>query len=264
MIVRLTCLFCCLMLSFSLNSQTWRLVTEPFPPFLIDNNEKPGWVHELVVSALKSQNKNVEIEYTHWARALKLAQRHKRVAVIGAFYTLKRAKIFTYSRPIATADIVLLKRADSEITYSGSLYSLTPYTISKGEDYVISEEFEHHPQLAVTTTHSLIESLTLLIHGRVDLVAGTKEVALYWLENNETLQNLKHSEIKVITPFLSTQKLHVITAKNHPQSAYFQQDLYTGLQTIVANGDAAKILKRYDFDTNQTDKVLALLSKNFN
>ncbi|MEC8351490.1 MAG: hypothetical protein VXZ93_04515, partial [Pseudomonadota bacterium] len=159
MMSRLSLLCCCLLISFSINCQTWQLVTEPFPPYFIDEPNKPGWLHEVIIAALKTQKHQATIEYTHWARALKLAKRHKRVAVLGAFYTKQRARDFTYSPSLATAHTVLFKRVDSKITYTGSLYSLKPYTISKGEDYVVSEQFEHHPNLSVTTTGSLIESL---------------------------------------------------------------------------------------------------------
>ena len=153
---RLSLFCCCLLFSFSVHCQTWQLVTEPFPPYFIGEQHKPGWLHEVIIAALKTQNQKVSIEYTQWARALKLAKRHRRVAVLGAYYTELRTRSFIYSQPLATAHTVLFKRAGSEITFTGSLYSLKPYTISKGEDYAVSPEFEQHPELTVTTTDSLI------------------------------------------------------------------------------------------------------------
>ena len=253
----------CLVLSFSINSQTWQLVTEPFPPYFIGEQSKPGWLHEVIVAALKTQGQKASIEYTHWARALKLATRHKRVAVLGAFYTKQRARDFTYSPSLATAHTVLFKRVDSKITYTGSLYSLKPYTISKGEDYVVSEQFEHHPNLSVTTTSSLIESLLLLKHGRVDLVAGTKEVALYWLDNSERLQQAKQTELEIVTPYLATQHLHVITDKNHPQAELFQQSLSLGLKAITASGKLLEILKHYKLNEKEISHITQLYEKTY-
>lgn len=258
MISRLSLFFCCLLFSFSINCQTWQLVTEPYPPYFIDNSSKPGWLHEVIIAALKTQKQKATIEHTHWARALKLAKRHKRVAVLGAFYTEQRARNFTYSQSLATAHTVLFKRVDNKVTYTGSLYSLKPYTISKGEDYVVSEEFEHHPELSVTTTGSLIESLLLLKHGRVDLVAGTKEVALYWLENSERLKQAKPTELEIITPYLATQQLHVITEKKHPQGELFQQSLYLGLKAIMASGKLLEIMERYELNESEMSHITQL------
>lgn len=86
---RLSCFCCCFLFSFSVHSQTWQLVTEPYPPYFINNQSEPGWLHEVIIAALKSQKHQATIEYTHWARALKLAKRHKRVAVLGAFIQSK-------------------------------------------------------------------------------------------------------------------------------------------------------------------------------
>lgn len=263
MMSRLSLLCCCLLISFSINCQTWQLVTEPFPPYFIDKPNKPGWLHEVIIAALKTQKHQATIEYTHWGRALKLAKRHKRVAVLGAFYTKQRARGFTYSPSLATAHTVLFKRVDSKITYTGSLYSLKPYTISKGEDYVVSEQFEHHPNLSMTTTGSLIESLLLLKHGRVDLVAGTKEVALYWLDNSERLQQAKQTELEIVTPYLATQHLHVITDKNHPQAELFQQSLSLGLKAITASGKLLEILKHYELNEKEISHITQLYEKTY-
>lgn len=259
---RLSFFCCCLLFSFSVHCQTWQLVTEPFPPYFIGEQHKPGWLHEVIIAALKTQNQKASIEYTQWARALKLAKRHRRVAVLGAYYTELRTRSFIYSQPLATAHTVLFKRAGSEITFTGSLYSLKPYTISKGEDYAVSPEFEQHPELTVTTTDSLIDSLLLLKHGRVDLVAGTKEVALYWLSNSERLQQAKQVEVEHITPTLATQNLHVISDKHHPQAKQFQRSLHLGLKAIVASGELEEILQSYEFTDEQTRQLTQLLSRN--
>lgn len=249
MITRLTCL-CCLLVCFTLNSQTWRLVTEPFPPFLIDNSEKPGWVHEVVIAALKSQNKKAVIEYTQWARALKLAKRHKHIAVLGAFYSEDRAKVFYYSKPLGFAHVVLFKRQDAVIRYNGSVDSLKPYTISMGEDYVSSEEFTNNTTLGITTTRDLVESLYLLQQERVDLVAGTQEVAEYWLAHNSKLQN-SDVVVTALNPNLATHQLYIISAKSHPQSIEFQNELEKGLVEIINNGQAEIILNRYQLSDKE-------------
>jgi polar amino acid transport system substrate-binding protein len=251
----------CLVLSFSINSQTWQLVTEPFPPYFIGEQSKPGWLHEVIVAALKTQGQKASIEYTHWARALKLAKRNKRVAVLGAFHNHARAADYYYSHPLAVANTVLFKRADTDILYTGSLYSLAPYTISKGEDYVVSDSFESHPQLTIVTADSLADSLLLLLNGRVDLVAGSKEVGQYWLANNERLRAFKEKQVSVLKPYLASQYLHVISAKSHPQALHFQNSLRIGVEELLASGGLEKILRHYEFSDIEINKIKRLLSK---
>ncbi|WP_404339174.1 transporter substrate-binding domain-containing protein [Pseudoalteromonas mariniglutinosa] len=248
----------CLFFSPVSYSQTWQLVTEPFPPFLIDNVEQPGWLTEIVVAALATQNIQTELEYTSWVRAVKLAQKNKRTAVLGAYHTKQRANEFYYSRPLATTYTGLFKRQRDSIMFDGSMRSLQPYSISKGEGYAVSEEFENTPDLAVTTTKDLITSLRLLQNGRVDLVAGTKEVAKYWLQHSSELNAVA---VVYLKPDLAFQHMHLIFHRSNAQAKANLVLFEQGLEQVLNNGKIEKILTNYHFSEQFIQQYTLFLSQ---
>ena len=78
------------------SAQTWQIVTENYPPYFSENLPNNGWLYEVAESALKTQGINSEVEFTTWARALKLLEKNRKTAILGAFYSLKRnARFFT-------------------------------------------------------------------------------------------------------------------------------------------------------------------------
>ena len=166
------------------SEQTWQIVTENYPPYFSENLPDNGWLYEITQSALKTQGINSEAEFTTWDRALKLLEKKRKTAILGAFYSLKRNEVFYYSRPLAVAHSGIFKRKESAINFDGTVQSLTPYSIGTEDNAFVSQEFARNTELAITSTKSLPTSLYLLQQGRIDLVAGTKEVGKYWLEHN--------------------------------------------------------------------------------
>jgi len=230
----------------ALSAQSWQIVTENFPPYFGKNLADNGWLFEITQSALKTQHITSNIEFTNWDRALKLLERKRRTAVLGAFYSKKRSDIFYYSRPLSSIHSGLFKRTTSTINYDGTLDSLIPYSICKEDSAVISNEFSQHKQLAITSANNISKSLHLLKNKRVDLVATTKEVAEYWLKNTTDIQ-FKTNEIEYIYPHLATHKLYVIFAKSDPNAKERIQKLNKGIDTIIKNGTVNKILTKHGF-----------------
>ena len=235
----------------------WLFVTEPFPPYFSQQLPQQGWLADIVVSALATQKITVDIEYTTWARAVRLLKRKKRTAVLGAYFSTEREKEFLYSRPLAHAFTGLFKRENTKINYDGSIASLQPYSISTGSDYVISDEFESLHNLAVTQSKDFYSSLRVLQLGRVDLVAGTKEVGEYWLNTHSELQN--GQAIVYLQPHLAYHHLYLVFSKLSEHSKRQLAQLEAGLTTIIISGEAANILARHGFSKAEQKQYLEFL-----
>lgn len=252
-------LICLLYASHTYSKDKWLLVTEPFPPYFTEQLPQQGWLADLVVTALASQDIEATIEFTTWARALRLLEKNKRTALLGAYYSAEREKIFHYSRPLANSFTGLFKRKSSKINYDGSLTSLLPYSISKGSNYIVSEDFSSEHNLAITTTNDLISSLHVLQLGRVDLVAGTKEVGEYWLNNHPQLQ--AGQPIVYISPHLASHYLYIIFSKSAAQSKQQLIQLENAFNTIINNGEASQVLLRHGFSEEKTEQYLEFLKR---
>lgn len=248
--------------SFSYSQNKWLLVTEPFPPYLADELPQDGWLAELIKEALASQSITIDIEFTPWTRAIKLLESNKRTAIIGIYYSVQRAQQFYFSRPVAKAYTGLFKRKnDQYIHYDGSIESLLPYSISKGSDYLVSEAFANNTSLAITETENLVSSLRVLQLGRVDLVAGTKAVGEYWLQNHPELQTLTDIEIEYIKPHLANHYLHLTFSKSAITSALQLLQFEKGIETIIDNGVAATVMKKHGFTSSEITSYLAFLKR---
>lgn len=261
MLKRCFILFWLLYTSHVHSQDKWLFVTEPFPPYFAEQLPQQGWLADIVISALATQKVMVDIEYTTWGRAIKLLERNKRTAVLGAYFSPEREKTFYYSRPLARSFTGLFKRKDSEIHYDGTLTSLLPYSISIGSDYIVSDDFSTQPDLAITDTQDLLSSLRILQLGRVDLVAGTKEVGEYWLKNNVNLQTNSNADIEYIEPHLAYHHLYIIFSKSSVHSKQQLAQLEAGLTTIIINGEAANVLASHGFSETEQEQYLEFLKR---
>jgi ABC-type amino acid transport substrate-binding protein len=243
------------------SQQTWQIVTENFPPYFSENLPQGGWLLEMTQSALQTQNINSEIEFTTWDRALRLLEKKKKTAILGAYYSPARNEIFYYSRPLGFSHTGIFKRKNSIINYNGTVESLEPYSIGKKDSAFVSQEFSKNTNLAITTTKNLSISMYLLQKGRIDLVAGTKEAGEYWLKNKENLSLNSNEEVHFLQPYLASHNLYLIVSQSNPQAKKYIQKLNTGMRIIINNGTAAKILEKHNFIDSDIASYIAFIKQ---
>ncbi|WP_405599647.1 MULTISPECIES: transporter substrate-binding domain-containing protein [unclassified Pseudoalteromonas] len=243
------------------SEQAWQIVTENYPPYFSENLPENGWLYDVTKAALKTQGINSEIEFTTWDRALKLLEKKRKTAILGAFYSVKRNEIFYYSRPLAVAHSGIFKRKQSTVNYDGSIQSLQPYSIGKEDSAFVSQEFASNTELAITSTKSLPTSLYLLQQGRIDLVAGTKEVGKYWLEHNKEIA-LGKNKIEYLSPDLAVHKLYLIVSQSSYQAKERLYKFNGGINILIKNGEIAKIMKKHHFSNEKITKYINFLKEN--
>lgn len=255
------CLVLCCIFSKGYASENWQLVAENSPPYIGERLTDNGWVTALTKAALANQNINNDIEFTSWNRALELTKINKKDAILGAFYTKSRTDLFYYSRPLANVYVGLFKLKDRQINYDGSMDSLQPYSICKGVGYAVSEVFSESNGLAVTSTRGLINSLYMLQKGRIDLVAGTKEVGEYWLKNTEKLNEPGAPQVEYISPDLEHHQLHVMFPKSDPDAKQKRDALEQGFSTILYNGTAKELLVKHGFSQSTALELIDFIER---
>lgn len=139
--------------------------------------------------------------------------------------------------------------------------SLQPYSICKGIGYAVSEVFSESNGLAVTSTRGLINSLYMLQKGRIDLVAGTKEVGEYWLKNTEKLNEPGAPQVEYISPDLEHHQLHVMFPKSDPDAKQKRDALEQGFSTILYNGTAKELLVKHGFSQSTALELIDFIER---
>lgn len=97
--------------------------------------------------------------------------------------------------------------------------------------------------------------------GRVDLVAGTKEVGEYWLKNHSILQSDTAAEIEYIEPHLAYHHLYIVFSRSSANSEQRLSQLESGLTAIINNGEATSVLLRHGFSEAKTEQYLEFLKR---
>lgn len=243
---------------------TWRIVTEPFPPYFSPKLANNGWMHDLVVTAMRRQNINVTIEYVAWSRAMRLTASGGAVAALGAYKTTQREQRYYYSKAIGDTETGFFGKTSLNLKTPIQLNTLTQYVIAKGEEYVVIEGVEDHPELSFTETVDLITSLHMLTGDRVHLVAGTREVGEYWLRHHPKLAaNPASSEIRFFEPALATQKLYLIFGKTLGGNDIRVQQFNAAMKEFILSGELAPLLEKHSMTQSDRERISALLQAQF-
>lgn len=244
--------------------QSWRVLTEPFPPYFAPELPNNGWMHDLVVSALHNQNIKATIEYVAWSRAMRLAGNGGAVAVLGAYKTSKRQNNYFYSRAIGKSDTGFFAKTSLELAMPLKISELKKYVIAKGEEYVVAEGVEDHPDLSFTQTSDLITSLYMLLGDRVDLVAGTRQVGEHWLRNHSRLKrHPKLSKVKFVEPAVATQKMYMIFGKALKQNFNRAQQFDKAMAYFVWSAELQTLLARQQLPPSDKENIISFLRSQF-
>lgn len=232
---------------------SWRVVSEPFPPYFSPDLPEQGWLWQVTRAALESQGIDVSLEFMSWTRAMRLTASDKCTAALGAFYSEQRAQTYIYSRPLAFSQSGLFKlQGNRQVRFNGDLGQLSPFHISKGELDLVTETLNVQSDLQVSETASLETSLKLLLAGRVDLVAGTKEVGEYWLANSPELHSLaRQRAAEFIEPALAVHSMHLIFPRADADAVQKRDIFNRGFAEIYASGKLQLILAEHGFTEGQ-------------
>ncbi len=242
-------------------ANTWQIVTEPFPPYFAPQLPQQGWLWQVTHAALSTQGIDASLEFTSWPRAMRLTASGQRTAVLGAFYSQARARDYLYSQPIAAATSGFFRqKANRKIVFDGDLSSLERFRISVAELDMVSETLRKYPRLQVSETNQLVTSLQLLLRGRVDLVAGTREVGFYWLEHDDKLSKLAEtSPIEFVEPALSSHALHLAFPRKDTSATQWKTLFEQGVRQLHDSGQLHTILRQHRFNDRQIAQYVQTL-----
>lgn len=220
----------------------WLLaVTEPWPPYMGPELDSQGFLPELLKEALARSGKNVESTFIPWARAVKDVQEGNADVLLGAYYTTEREAFLAFSTPIAEVQDVLLSMKGRNITYQ-TLADLKPYSIGVVRGAAHGDVFDAADFLRKEEVTHREQNIDKLINGRVDLIAGPKDVMLYLIKKDYPLHA---DQIEVIYPPLNDNKLYLGFSKLAPQQQDSLSAFEHGLSLLKQDGTFQQLADKH-------------------
>ncbi|MTI44032.1 ABC-type amino acid transport substrate-binding protein [Roseibium hamelinense] len=216
---------------------------ENYAPYSMPDLPGGGILNVLVSRVLEEAGYEPIIRHLPWSRALSDTENLKTDAVIGAYFTPERAKIFDYSEPFFSADMVLLARQDFPLKTVGSLSDLKGFRIGIVQDNAYPGGLlEADLNFNEVPDHRL--NLRMLALGRADVVADLRER----LRHSARQDGYNWSDFKVLEPRLGTGIMHIAVSKRHPQSEEIRTRFNAAFKTFTESGAYDELMHQAGFD----------------
>ncbi|WP_147822446.1 substrate-binding periplasmic protein [Salidesulfovibrio onnuriiensis] len=221
-------------------------VTNEWPPYASESLEGLGFTSAIVKAACERAGYQAEFKLMPWNRVLNVVKKGEYDAVYNGYFNEERNKIYSYSDPYASGQIVLVTKKGSGVTFDGNLQGLSKYTIGVVKGYANTAEFDAADYLKREDGPNELTNLKKLMGGRVDAVVLDKYVALATIQSDPDLK-AKAGEFEILEPALGENKIYAFFSKSRPGADAKLAAFNKGLAAIKADGTIDKIMKQYGF-----------------
>ena len=225
------------------SSAALTIVAGRWPPYVDQSMENKGLAMEIVSSALERAGYQSAFRFEHWPRALEGVE----IGIYDIVGTLWRSpdreKRFVFSAPYWVNQIKFLKKKDREVKYE-NLDDLSGYVIGTVSDYAYGEEFDNARTLIKIPQNHIIQNLSKLHEGDIDLTLGD-EMAI----RHELAQYMKtgFSEFEFLDKPLASRELYIAVSKQNPNAEKIIADFNRALREMKSDGSFETITKKYQY-----------------
>ncbi|MDE1461364.1 substrate-binding periplasmic protein [Spartinivicinus poritis] len=217
------------------------LATEPWPPHFGPKLADEGYFADIIYQAFQQVGKTAGILYTSWNRAFELGKKGKYDGLVGAFYAKERERLFSYSKPISTSNLVFFQKQGGQISYK-ALEDLSPYRIGIVRGYHYTDEFNKAHYLQKLEEVHTERNINLLLIGRLDLIVAEEKVTQYLL--NTKFKNRNFS-LEILEKPLVSHKLFLMIPKKSPKHDNVLADFNQGFSLLIQQGMVKEIMKKH-------------------
>ncbi|ABC30264.1 ABC-type amino acid transport/signal transduction systems, periplasmic component/domain [Hahella chejuensis KCTC 2396] len=211
-----------------------------------DEEKKGGYLVEITQAAFSRVGYATDFRFVPWSRALTKSIAGEYDVLLAAYYTHERAEKLLYSKPIGVAEVMLLQRKGSDITYR-KLEDLKPYRIGHISNSKVSPEFDkaEAEYLNIEYAFDAETNIRKLLAGRLDLMVEKKQ-RIVQLVNTEFASEAH--KLAFVNPPLHINYFHNCVTKINPDHQKIIHDFNLGLDIIRKDGTEARILKKHGED----------------
>lgn len=227
-------------LSFSVGAETYRLVSEEYPPYeYLKDNTPVGMDVELLQLAASKVKIDFKIIFLPWARALEMVKSGTADGIFSLMKNEERSHFLLYPETylyIASSSLFVRKNFSQKIEKIKDLKGKRVGVVY-GNSY--GEEFD---KASYIVKESVVDHETLikkLIGKREDMIITTKEVG-YYLARKYGANDIRHLPLIV-----SRDLFYIGISKKSLKGRHLYKKISEGLKQIQESGEADKIRQKY-------------------
>ncbi len=237
--VTFLCLFTALVFA---NDKPLRLGLEHWPPYMDRFHEDHGAAAELVMTALHRAGYQFSINYDNWSHTLQGTELGVFDIIVAGWYTEPRTSQFVYSKPYLYNRISFIKRKDDNIQFN-SLADLRGELIGTVNKYAYGEEFDRSNLLIKLPVNHLVQNLSLLQQGKIDLTLDDELVIRHQLR---TYMPGTADQFAFLEKPVTVRGLHILVSRKRDDHEKIVADFDRVVQEMRLDGSFEKVLQKYE------------------
>jgi polar amino acid transport system substrate-binding protein len=237
-----------------------KITTLDWKPYIGETICRQGWVQQLTVALLASQDYEIIATFYPWARTIAEAEAGNADILYPEYFIepdapsdifkfTKRLDHLALSEKIPGGPIAFLKRRGEKDYYNGNLLNLKGAAIGVVRGYQNTPEFDslmdrHFFNIDEVTDD--LANIRMLMAGRVDLIIGDPSVIYYSVENSDWPADEKIyilSSIEVIKPPIQYNYLYYAVSKKRPQWKQTLEMLNRTLNEFKKSGELYHLIE---------------------
>ncbi|RON56645.1 substrate-binding periplasmic protein [Pseudomonas frederiksbergensis] len=174
-------LFTCL--SFAARGEKLRIVTEPWAPYVYEENGKAlGLDYETTAIVFKRLGIEVEWQFLPWKRCLSMLDTGQADGALDIFHSDERDATLLYpSEPLSEVEFVMFYANERPHPFS-TLNDLKGLTIGTSPGYLYSEDFSSSTLFTREPAPTHEANFGKLLRGRIDLLITDRRVGQHLLD----------------------------------------------------------------------------------
>jgi polar amino acid transport system substrate-binding protein len=224
-----------------LKAESFKIVTEEFPPYNYQvGDDARGLSSEVVKAVMKQINRKALIEFYPWARAYKIAQTEKNILIYSVARIAEREALFHWVGSIAPYKTSLYKLKSNESIQVNSIDQAKKYAIGVSPDDVTALYLQRHQFPLLKTAAKDLLNIRLLANNRIDLIASDEASFTQRIQDEGLSPSLFERVFRLEA--LSDQ---LYMAFSSGSDVNLVAEFKGGLETIKLNGTYDLILQKY-------------------
>ncbi len=239
-------LLCLIFIFFSSQvyaTDTIRIATLDWEPYIGQNLTNEGFMAEVTREAFKRVGYKVKYFYLPWKRAVVMTEKGDFDGYFPSYWSKQREEKSLFTDIIVTGPIGFFKIKGSKISFK-QLEDLKPFRIGIVRGFVNTSEFDAADYLLKEEVVSDLQNIKKLLRGRVDLIVADKFVGFHLL--NKYIPDMA-GQIEFISPPLQDKELYICMSKKTKQVNEKVNAFNKGLKEMKEDGAFAKILRKHGF-----------------
>ena len=174
-------LFTCL--SFHAHSETLRIVTEPWTPYVyLENGKAKGIDYDITALVFERLGIDVQWQFLPWKRCLQMLEQGQADGALDIFQTREREGLLLYpSEPLSDVEFVLFQ-ANARPHPFKTLSDLKGLTVGTNPGYQYGDEFMQSSAIIREPAPSAEANFGKLQKGRIDLFITDRRVGEHTLK----------------------------------------------------------------------------------